>query len=78
MAEALGVDLTDALAQGVLAGEDWRDAVLRCTCCEDPEACLAWLGARNGALPAPAGPEICRNTAMFDDLRHEAASGGGV
>ncbi len=76
MAEVLGVDMTAALAVGALGGEDWRDAVLRCTCCDGPDACLAWLASHDGAVPAVAAPEICRNAALFGDLRREAALGG--
>ena len=76
MAEVLGVDMTAALAVGALAGEDWREAVLRCTSCDGPDACLAWLSSRDGALPATAAPAICRNAPLFDNLRREAVSGG--
>jgi len=74
MAEVLGVDMTAALAHGALDGEDWRDAVLRCTCCDGPDACLAWLANFDGAVPALAAPGNCRNAALFDHLRREAVS----
>lgn len=77
MAEMLGLELTDALAHGVLAGEDWREAVLRCTGCEDPDACLVWIVARDGAQAAATAPAACRNAALFDDLRRDLVTGGG-
>lgn len=76
MAESLGLDLTDTMAHGVLSGEDWREAVLRCTCCEEPDACLSWLHGRIGAPAADAAPEACRNAALFDDLQRQLAPGG--
>ncbi|MDP1670192.1 DUF6455 family protein [Phaeovulum sp.] len=77
MAESLGLDLSEALMQGVLAGEDWRNAVLRCTSCEDPEACLAWLAGFDSAAPLPTAPEMCRNAGLFDTLRRETVAGDG-
>lgn len=76
MAETLGLDLTDALAHGVLTGEQWREAVLRCTGCDDPDACLSWMVARGGAQAIAAAPQPCRNAALFDDLRRDLVTGG--
>lgn len=76
MAESLGLDLTDVMAKGALSGEDWRDAVLRCACCDEPDACLYWLHGRDGAPVSESAPEICRNAALFDELQRQMALGG--
>ena len=74
MAQVLGVDLTEAMGKGKLSGEDWREAVVRCTGCTAPEACTVWLSER----PAPedaegvavaAAPHNCNNRLMLARLR---------
>lgn len=77
MAEVLGVDLMAAITRGALAGEDWRDAVLRCTCCDDPDACMQWLAEHTDAVPVTL-PAMCRNAALYETLRRQAAQGSEV
>lgn len=84
MAEVNGVDLTEAMKRGALQAEEWRDAVVLCTGCRDPEACLhrlaAYAGAEVTGTPAPAegAPEFCANRAMIARLAAEMAPGAGV
>lgn len=77
MADVLGVDLMGAIARGGIAGEDWRDAVLRCTCCDDPDACMHWLAEQTNAAPK-AAPAMCRNAALFNTLREQVARGSEI
>lgn len=77
MAEVLGVDLMAAIARGALTGEDWRDAVLRCTGCEDPDACMQWLASQT-ASPRVLAPEICRNAVLFGELRGQTRQETGI
>lgn len=70
MAETLGVDLTAAIAEGRLPAEGWREAVVRCTGCSDPEACQHWLSQHAADEQAPDGaPGYCRNRDLLDSLR---------
>jgi len=75
MAQVLGVDLTEAMAQGQLSGEEWREAVVRCTGCDDPTACIHWLADHDapedhgGAATAHEAPGYCNNRLMMARLR---------
>lgn len=79
MAQVLGVDLTEAMAQNLLSGEDWRGAVVRCTGCSDPEGCQHWLAAHDapedhdGAATAEAAPHFCNNRLMMARLAEAIA-----
>ena len=68
MADALGVDLEEAVMRGALNPDALPDMVLRCSACTKPEQCEGWLAR----TPAPAGPEAapdyCRNAEVFDVL----------
>lgn len=78
MAEVQGLNLTEAMAQGVLSGEDWREAVVACTGCRDPEGCLHWLAGCPAPEPgdrqqtAAATPDFCANRALLAQLRATA------
>lgn len=67
MAETLGLDLTQVMREGRLQSEAWRDAVLDCTCCTAPEACMAWLAERH-ETGAEAPPDYCRNAGLMARL----------
>lgn len=70
MAETLGVDLSEAIAEGRLPAEGWREAVVRCTGCSDPEGCQHWLAEHAADEAAPdAAPGFCRNRDLMDSLR---------
>lgn len=79
MAQVLGVDLTEAMAQRLLSGEDWRNAVVRCAGCAAPGACLHWLSKQDapedhaGAATAEAAPEFCNNRLMMAHLAEAMA-----
>ncbi|MEI4486229.1 DUF6455 family protein [Frigidibacter sp. MR17.14] len=53
MAGALGVDLSARLEDGRLASETWRDMVVGCTGCANPEGCAHWLAEHPVAEAAP-------------------------
>ncbi|MGD9918157.1 MAG: DUF6455 family protein [Paenirhodobacter sp.] len=75
MAQVLGVDLTEAMAKRHLSGDEWREAVIRCTSCCDPESCQHWLAdhdapeAHDGEATAEVAPEYCNNRLMMARLR---------
>lgn len=67
MADTVGVDLGEALVEGRLSGEGLRSAILRCTACDNPEACDHWLADRAPGS-AEDTPEYCRNRALLAGL----------
>lgn len=71
MAQAVGVDLEEAVLQGVADFDELAEAVLRCTGCSDPEHCTGWLD-EDRARAAP--PAYCRNTELLLSLKSDAAS----
>lgn len=76
MATTLGVDLTAAIADGRLPAESWREAVVRCTGCSDPESCQHWLADHPvGEWPPETPPDYCRNRDLMDGLRRALAEG---
>lgn len=83
MAQVLGVDLTEAMGRGKLSGEDWREAVVRCTGCTAPEACTVWLSERPApedaeGVAASAAPHYCNNRLMLARLRDAIAQDDGA
>jgi hypothetical protein len=75
MGQALGVNLTEMMIRGQLSGEDWREAVVRCSGCTAPDNCLHWLTERSdaGLHRSPAAPEYCTNREMIVRLRDRLA-----
>ena len=63
MAEAQGVDLTEAMMRGDLSGTELRGAIFSCTGCTDPDDCAARLEAGETGMP-----DYCRNAGLFERL----------
>ncbi|MEZ5685169.1 MAG: DUF6455 family protein [Paracoccaceae bacterium] len=84
MADTLGVDLEEALRRGKLSSEHWRDALVSCAGCDDPEGCVHWLGAhqapedRSAAMPPPEVPDFCNNRLMMERLSAELKKLGPI
>ncbi|KQB13367.1 hypothetical protein H9N28_02140 [Rhodobacter capsulatus] len=78
MAQALGVNLTEMMLQGKLGGDDWREAVVRCSDCPEPTDCLHWLSEHDEesgrAKPAAEAPDYCTNREMMARLRAALAA----
>lgn len=80
MAQVLGVNLTEMMIRSQLSGEEWREAVVRCVGCTEPETCLHWLaihpdtGPATGAAPSEVAPEYCANREMMEELRNKLAA----
>jgi len=76
MAQVMRVDLSAEMAQGRVSGEDWKDALVRCTGCAQPEACTLWLSEHDpedeALLIEP--PHYCENRLMLKRLRAEVAA----
>ncbi|MFY0623996.1 MAG: hypothetical protein JXQ89_20120 [Pelagimonas sp.] len=67
MATAQGLDLEEQMLRGNVDMGALEDAVLRCTSCDRPTACAAWLekNARGASTP----PGYCRNQSFFNDIK---------
>lgn len=61
LADRNSADLELALQSGVIAPEEYRSAVFKCSSCTNPEACEARLDAGDSGIP-----EFCRNTQMLE------------
>ena len=70
MAKTVGVDLEEAVLQGIAEFDDLADAVLRCTGCSDPAHCAGWLAETNTRQTPPS---YCRNYDLLMDLKAEAS-----
>jgi Family of unknown function (DUF6455) len=66
MARVRGVDIGEAMLDGRLSAESYRNAVRRCMSCDSPEACAVWLSEH--ASGADAAPEYCRNGRLLERL----------
>ncbi|MFD2174487.1 DUF6455 family protein [Rhodobacter lacus] len=77
MAQVLGINLTERMIAGKISGEEWREAVVRCTNCSDPGECMHWLaehaeaGTDPNAPPIAAAPSYCTNKMMMARLRRQ-------
>lgn len=71
MSDAVGVDLEEMILRGQLQTDTLGDAVLGCTGCANPSGCGHWLDRqeRTGEI-AQTTPGFCRNTDLFDLLKH--------
>jgi hypothetical protein len=67
MGNAQGVDLEEKMLRGTVTFDALDDAVLRCTACENPSACEAWLAKSPSGAEVP--PNYCRNQDFFADLK---------
>lgn len=67
VARMIGVNLSEAMAVGLLTEQDYCDMVTRCRsggCCA---ACEAWLARQTGR--AEAAPDHCANADILNRLR---------
>lgn len=63
VARALGVSLSDAIADGLMTGDDYARMVTRCRTCQHVSACEQWLGQQ--AERAGQAPDWCLNLSDF-------------
>ena len=68
VARALGLSLSEAMAEGALSADGYAQMVTRCRACPAVGDCELWL-ARNGAGASEA-PECCSNAALLNGLKH--------
>lgn len=67
MAGLHGIDLQELVLRGQMDAGVLSDAVLRCSGCENPEGCSAWMSTQ--LTPIENGPAICRNSELFSSLK---------
>ncbi|MEX5727542.1 hypothetical protein Ga0609869_000895 [Rhodovulum iodosum] len=67
MAEALGIDLTEAMMAGNWTPEDMQATVKRCLGCTDPAHCKGWL--TDNAAGSEETPGYCRNKDLLEAMR---------
>lgn len=66
MARRLGVNLSEAMHDGLLTQADFAEMITRCRGCDKAQGCLEALSERDG--PAVGLPDWCRNTAVLTEL----------
>lgn len=74
MARALGVDLSAAIAAGVLSRDGLDALVLSCSGCRRQAECMPWLGQH--AAHAEALPEYCALKAPLEALQRQMRGRG--
>lgn len=73
MADTTDVDFAVALTNGTLSPEGFRQAVMSCCGCRNPDACKVWLDKASGDVNGP--PEYCKNHMLFTHLKSESLNG---
>ena len=70
MAETVGADLGDAIADHRLSAADNCTAAIRCTTCDASEECSHWMDSHAHAEGPPA---YCRNNDILEQLSRAEA-----
>ena len=67
VARTMGINLSEAMAEGRLTSDEYARMVTRCRTCNCVDQCELWL-ARSGAGAASA-PAVCANADTFNRLK---------
>lgn len=67
MARAMGVNLSEAMAEGKLSSQDYSDMVTTCRKCAFVEGCQQWLATE--AMPKCAAFDPCENKPLLERLQ---------
>ncbi|WP_415182401.1 DUF6455 family protein [Phaeovulum sp.] len=67
MARQMGVNLTEAIYDGLLTQADLAEMVARCRTCSGTQGCLAFLSGSPGAVGA--APDWCLHAGVLSELR---------
>ncbi len=65
MADTVGADLREAIADHRLSAAEYRTAVIRCTTCDGAEECPHWIDSHAHAERAPA---YCQNRDLLERI----------
>ena len=68
VARAIGVNLSEAMAEGQLSSDDYALMLTQCRAQECFEACQRWLAAQTGERPE-GPPEYCANADILARLQ---------
>lgn len=74
MAGRTGVDLGQALIEGRVGAQEYRDRAIRCSICNRAEACRSFLKATHIERRDP--PDYCVNSDIFKKLRIDRGEDG--
>ena len=66
VARAMGLSLSEAMAEGHLSANGYADLVTRCRTCPSVAQCEAWLATASG--PGQEAPECCMHKELLDRL----------
>lgn len=66
VARAMGISLSEAMAEGRLSAADYAALVTRCRTCTSVSSCQAWLGQTAGC--AAEAPKECMHAELFEHL----------
>ncbi|MER5173578.1 DUF6455 family protein [Thioclava sp. GXIMD2076] len=73
MGDVVGVDFTQAKAQGHMSDAEWSQTVTRCTQCSQPGKCREFLAAREAPedreTVAAQAPDYCNNRRLMGRLQ---------
>lgn len=69
MGDAIGADVSGALAAGRICSQEWAGMVTRCRGCGAPDRCAAFLSEREAASAPMPG---CRNAEELKRLKELA------
>lgn len=65
-----GLDLAQALKDGVLTPKDYVETVSGCRICGDPAACARWIeDMQTSGQATELTAAVCRNAALVAELR---------
>ena len=68
VARALGVSLSEAMAEGTLSKQAYADMVTNCRKCQCVAECESWLATCG--LRAETPPDCCRHAALLTELQN--------
>ncbi|MEP2532750.1 DUF6455 family protein [Shimia sp.] len=66
VARALGLSLSEAMAEGTLTAAGYADLVTRCRTCTRVQDCETWLSECGGS--SDIAPECCMHKCMLETL----------
>lgn len=67
VARVMQVDLSAAMAEGLLSAQDYAGMVTRCRACPHVSHCAAWLG--HGAMEHGKPLDVCANRDILERLQ---------
>lgn len=68
VARAVGVSLSEAMAENALSAQGYAEMITRCRTCPFVDQCQHWLGTPSARQEG--APEFCMHKSLFDGLRN--------